>query len=313
MIVFLSVCYVLLLWILVKTGRVPNTQATWLTIIPYELILLVVLFIPMQWGAPTGKVRSLSYSVAILPNVPGEVIEVPAEPNVPLSEGDVLFKIDPTPYQAALDGLNAQLALAQTRYEQTRELVEQQAGTIFELQAYQAQIDGLRAQIDNAEFNLRETVVRAPSEGFVTNLLLRPGTRVTNLPLAPAMAFIDTSDQGLAANIHQIYVRYVKPGQSAEVTFKTRPGKIFPATVQFVVPITAQGQLPVSGAAVQPLSETPGPFVVRIALDDPQAAADIPPGALGDVAIYTSKVKMTHIIRKVMIRMTSILNYVVPA
>ncbi len=313
MILFLVLIYVALLFLLIKTGKVPNSSTTWLTVIPYIVLLLVGLFIPMQWGAPAGKGSVLTYSVAIVPNVVGQVTEVPVVSHAPLKKGDILFQIDPTPYQAALDGLNAQLRLAKLRLEQSQQLVAQDAGTVYELQSYEAQIDGLKAQIDAAEFNLRETTVRAPADGYVTNLALRPGARVASLPLTPAMAFIDTSETAVAAQIHQIYTRYVEPGQAAEVTFKTIPGKVFPATVMYLVPATAQGQAPVSGFAAQPISPSAGPFFVRLKLDDPELEAELMPGALADVAIYTPRTKAAHLIRRVMIRMTAILNYVNPA
>jgi multidrug resistance efflux pump len=275
-ILFLVLIYVGLLYLLIKTGKVPNSKTIWLTVIPYIVLLLIALFIPMQWGAPAGRASVMSYSVAIVPNVAGQVTEVPVQPNVPLKKGDVLFRIDPIPYQAALDGL-------------------------------------LNAQIDAAEFSLRETTVRAPADGYVTNVALRPGARVASLPLAPAMAFIDTSFTGIAAQIHQIYTRYIEPGQAAEVTFKTIPGKVFPATVMYLVPAIAQGQAPVSGYAVQPISPAAGPFFVRLKLDDPDIEASLKPGALADVAIYTPRTKAAHLIRRVMIRMTAILNYVNPA
>ena len=313
MIVFLSVIYIALLFLLIKTGMVPNSPKTWLTIIPYELVLLLGFFIPMQWGAPAGSVTAMAFSVAITPNVTGEVIDVPVEPNVPVEEGDVLFRIDPTQYQAALDGLRAQMALAETRLEQSEALAAQEAGSVYEVQAYRAQVDGLKAQVANAEYNLAETVVRAPADGYATNVTLRPGTRVANLPLFRAMAFIDTSETGLIAQVHQIYTRHIVPGQKAEVTFKTQPGKVYSATVMYLIPATVLGQAPVTGMAVQPTTVPPGPFSVRLRLDDPEVEAGLLPGAVGSVAIYTSHVRMTHVIRRVMIRMTSIMNYVSPA
>ena len=59
MIIFLVLIYAALLFLLIKTGKVPNSSATWLTIIPYIVLLLVALFIPMQWGAPAGKASVL--------------------------------------------------------------------------------------------------------------------------------------------------------------------------------------------------------------------------------------------------------------
>lgn len=309
MLVFLTLLYLGLLFVLTKTGKVPNTKKTWLTIIPYELFLLIGFFIPLQWGAPSGPAVMFSYVVPITPNVAGEIIEVPVEPNVPLQEGDVLFRIDPTPYQAAVDGLRAQLRLAELRLDQSRELAAADAGSIYEVQAYEAQLDGLRAQLDNAEFNLRETTVRAPSDGYVTNLALRPGMRASNLPLYRAMAFVDTAERGLMAQIHQIYARYIEPGHEVEVAFKTLPGRVYKGKVRFLIPATAQGQAQVTGAAVQPLAQVaPGPFVVRIDMDDEDL--EVPTGTVASVAIYTSKIKVAHVIRRVMIRMDAIMNYI---
>ena len=313
MIVFLTLIYVGLLYLLTKTGKVPNTKATWLTIIPYMTLLLVALFIPMQWGAPAGVARVLTYSVAIVPNVAGEVIEVPVQMDKPMKKGDVLFKIDPVPYQAALDGLNAQLKLAQLRYKQTQELIKQKAGTAYELQSFQAQIEGLQAKIMAAEYNLKETVVRAPSDGYATNVLLRVGARAVTFPISPSMSFIDMGGTEVVAQIHQIYTQYIEPGQKAEVTFKTRPGEVFPATVKYLVPVTAQGQVKVSGAAALTLSTAPGPFTVRLKLDDEALEASLKPGALGEVAIYTSHIEIAHVIRQVMIRMNAIMNYIDPS
>lgn len=314
MIVFLTLIYVGILFALTKTGKVPNTKGTWLTIIPYELVLLIGFFIPMQWGAPSGPAVLMTYSVPITPNVAGQVIDVSVEPNVPLSKGDVLFRIDPTPYQAAVDGLKAQLALAELRLQQSEELAADDAGSIYEVQAYRAQVDGLKAQLDNAEFNLRETDVKAPTDGYVTNIALRPGMRASNLPLWRAMAFIDTSELGLLAQIHQIYARHIEPGQEVEIAFKSRPGEIHTGKVRFLIPATAQGQAQVTGFAVQPLPNVaPGPFIVRIDLDDPDVAAGLQPGTVGSVAIYTTKVTMAHVIRRVMIRMDAIMNYFKPA
>ena len=127
------------------------------------------------------------------------------------------------------------------------------------------------------------------------------------------MAFIDTSDKGLAAQVHQAYSRYIEADQPAEVTFKSMPGKVYPATVVYIVPATAQGQVQLTGMAVQPMNAAPGPFIVRLELDDPEVEAELMPGTVGSCAIYTQKAKMAHVIRKIMIRVTAITNYFKPA
>ena len=312
MIVFLTVSYVVILFILTKIRVLPNNMWTWLSIIPYMLILLIGFFIPMQWGAPGGDVRTLAHSVPITPNVAGQVIEVPVDSDQAVKKGDVLFRIDPIPYQAALDGFKAELKLAKMRLQQSKELAAGKAGSIYEVQSYQAQVDGLKAKIANAVYNLEETVVRAPADGIVTFVALQPGARVANIPFYRAMSFLYTSELVLAAQIPQNFTPYIEPGQEAEVTFKARPGKIYKARVTYVVPATAQGQVPVTGFAAEPFSTTPGPFFVRLDLEDSKDAASLIPGSLGTVAIYTSKVKIAHIIRKVMIRVEAIMNYIDP-
>ena len=47
-------------------------------------------------------------------------------------------------------------------------------------------------------------------------------------------------------------------------------------------------------------------------LDDPELEVELMPAALVDWAIYTPRTKAAHLIRRVMIRMTAILNYVNP-
>src|SRR4029077_18134347 len=76
----------------------------------------------------------------------------------------------------------------------------------------------------SAKWNLDKTVVRAPADGYVTNVALRKGARVANLPLSPVMAFIDTSATIVGVEISQNDARYVAAGQPVEITFKFEPG-----------------------------------------------------------------------------------------
>ena len=106
------------------------------------------------------------------------------------------------------------------------------------------------AQLEGAQWNLDKTIVRAPADGYVTNLALRKGARVANLPLSPVMAFIDTSNTIIGVEINQIDARYVAPGQEVEVTFKFAPGQIYTGKVESVLQAIATGQTQTSGTAV---------------------------------------------------------------
>jgi multidrug resistance efflux pump len=251
-------------------------------------------------------------SVQIVPNVAGEVTDVPVVANKPLKAGDVLFKIDPVPYQAQVDSIGAQLKFEELRLSQMTQLELSDSGRAFDVQQRQAEVDKLKGQLRGANYNLQQTVVRAPSDAYVTNLGLMKGARVANLPLSPVMAFIDTSQTIVGVEIQQIYTRYIEPGQDVEVTFKVFPGQVFKGKVESVLEATASGQVVASGAAVTPRQVAAAPLVVRIKLDDARLAASLPAGTAGAAAIYTEHIKPSHIIRKVILRQIAIVNYVNP-
>lgn len=226
MIIAMMAVYLVLLFVLVRTGIV-SFNLFW-KCSPFIVLLLLnlLLFIPMGWGAPQGAALVVRHAVSIVPDVAGEVIDVPVAANAPLKAGDVLFRIDPAPYEAQVRGIEAQLKLSDMRLAQMTQLLERDSGRSFDVQQRQSEADQLSAQRDSARWNLDKTVVRAPADGYVTNVALRKGARVANLPLAPVMAFIDTSDTIVGVEIAQNDARYLRTGQPVEVTFKFLPGKV---------------------------------------------------------------------------------------
>ncbi len=312
MIVVLLNVYLVILFLLVQFKIVPFNLFWKVSPVIVLLLLLVGLFIPMNWGAPQGNALVVRYSVSIVPDVAGEVLEVPVEPNQPLKAGDVLFRIDPVPYEAQLRALTAQLKFHELRLEQMEQLASTGSGRAFDVEQRQAEVDQLKAQVTGAQWNLDKTVVRAPADGYVTNLALRKGARVANLPLAPVMAFIETSETIIGVEVEQIAARYVEPGQPVEVTFKFMPGTVYTGKVDAVLQAISTGQTQTSGTAVTPKAVQAAPFVVRVKLDDTDFANRLPAGATGTAAIYTEHVKAAHVIRKVLLRQIAILNYINP-
>ena len=268
MIVVLLKTYLALLFILVKLKVVPFNLFWKVSPVLVLLVLLIGLFIPMNWGAPQGPVLVVRNSVAIVPDVAGEVVDVPVTANTPLKTGDVLFRIDPVPFQAQVDALAAQLKFQETRLAEMTQLQSRGTGRTFDVEQREAEVEQLKAQLAGAKWNLDKTTVRAPADGYVTNLALRKGARVTSLPLAPVMAFIDTADTLLGVEINQIDARYVAAGQPVELTFKWAPGTVQTGKVESVLQAVATGQVQTSGIAVAPKSVQAAPFVVRVKLDD---------------------------------------------
>ena len=117
MIVFLTVIYVVLLLLAFKLKILKPTLFWKLSPVIWMVLLLIGLFIPMQFWAPQGPLLVGAHSVQIVPNVQGVVTEVAVAENQQVNKGDLLFRIDPTLYRSQVDTLTAQLDLARTRLD----------------------------------------------------------------------------------------------------------------------------------------------------------------------------------------------------
>lgn len=312
MIAVLTLLYIGILFLAVKLKLIRMTMFWKLSPIIWFLFLNVALIIPMQFYAPGGSVLVGQYSVQVVPNVGGQVIEVPVQANAPLKKGDILFKINPLPYQASVDNLAAQLDLAETRLGQAQRLATRGAGSVYDVEALTSQVAQARAGLVNARFNLEQTVVRAPADGYVTNVALRVGARVAAAPIASVMAFVENGEPILLMQIFQKDLRYIQADQSAEIAFKMFPGSVYNAHVVQVMPASALGMQAPSGFAAAPSQVMHAPMWVRLELDDASLLPGLAVGATGSGAIYTDKGAPTQIIRRVMVRMDAIINYLSP-
>ena len=105
----------------------------------------------------------------------------------------------------------------------------------------------------------------------------------------------------------------VEPGNEAEIALSTYPGRIIKARVDSVIWAQGQGQLPLTGTLPQtgPLPEPEGRFAVKLTLADRDKDLFLAAGARGQGAIYTHHLEMIHIIRKVILRVSAYLNWII--
>ena len=121
-----------------------------------------------------------------------------------------------------------------------------------------------RADLANAQWNLDQTAVYAPTSGYAINVQLRPGSYVTAFPVAPAMSFVEETYQVIALYA-QNELPLVEPGNPAEFTLKTYPGRVIKAKVDSIVWAQGQGQVAQSGMLPQTgaYPQVPGRFPVK--------------------------------------------------
>ena len=153
------------------------------------------------------------------------------------------------PIEASIDQAQAQKELADIQVKRNEGLVARSAGAQQELDTWRANRDvaiasiaSLNAQLDNAQWQLAETEVRAPYDGYVVNLQVRPGQRVTTIPLAAPMTFVSSEFQEILASLSQSSARLVKTGDSVEVVFAARPGEVHTGKISAVIEATGEAQ-----------------------------------------------------------------------
>ncbi|HEX2335658.1 MAG TPA: HlyD family secretion protein, partial [Hyphomicrobiaceae bacterium] len=184
--------------------------------------------------------------------------------------------------------------------------------------AYEVEISGvnttvarLQAELGEAQYNLDNTVVRAPGPGYVTQMLLRPGMYVVPAPLRPVMVFVHKDDEVLAAGFQQNALQRVRPGDEAEVAFDAIPGRVFKAKVRNVLDAIALGQLQATGVLQDMGAAIPGGrAVATIDIEEDTSGYNIPGGAAAQVAVYTPYAHHFALIRKILLRMRSWENFV---
>ncbi|MGO4391723.1 HlyD family secretion protein [Variovorax sp. M-6] len=181
-----------------------------------------------------------------------------------------------------------------------------------QLATAKAQVDISRADLGNAQWNLDQTAVFAPADGYAINVQLRPGSYVVAVPLVPAMSFVEETYQVIALYA-QNELRLVEPGNLAEFTLGTYPGRVIAAKVDSIVWAQGQGQVPQSGTLPQTgaYPQVPGRFPVKLLVDEKDSALFLAAGADGQGAIYTEHGAAIHIVRMVILRVGAIANYLV--
>ena len=186
--------------------------------------------------------------------------------------------------------------------------------------AYGSEIDGvnttvaqLSAELKKAEWELKETTVYAPANGVVTQVGLAVGSIVGSVALSHQMSFIYDTQRMYIASFVQNSKRHIKSGDPVEIAFDSLPGRIIKGNVKAIIKAMGQGQLDPSGDLFTRNNTVPrGRFLVRLQINDDEfgEGEQIPiAGSGGAVAIYTDKMKAIRIVRKVVLRMYTWLNF----
>jgi multidrug resistance efflux pump len=271
-----------------------------------------------QLNEATGQIAALSASQ--------QLARKRVEQNTELVKTGAGNRFDLEQAQTNVDELTGQLAAARAAEGQIREKLggrvgkdlasvaqvrAQIASAQAQLKMSQAQVETTRAQLATARWDLAQTTVLAPGNGTMVNVMLRPGFFVAGMPFNEVMTFVDNEYQ-IFALFNQNELHQVDPGNEVEITLDTYPGRIIKGHVDSVIWAQAQGQVDASGELPRTtLNLPPGRFPVKVVVDERDRPLFLAAGARGSAAIYTEHLTLIHIIRKVLLRVSSYLDYVI--
>jgi multidrug efflux system membrane fusion protein len=279
-------------------------------------------------------------TIGVAPQVNGRIVNLRVRDNQGVKEGDVLFEIDPVPYQHALeraraeldslekqimlherdvraqqlgaDAARANIAKAKAQARQAADSLgriepllakgyvtpdqvdqartqkqsadsalqvaqrdaERAAAAVSGVDALVARLGEAHAAVATAEYNLEQTVMRAPFDGRVIDLDIAEGEyAATGRPL---FTLIDTRNWYVIANFRETALKGLRPGMAAEVYLMSDPSRRFSGTVYSI----GFGVFPEEGgASANGLPRIPRSinwvrvaqrFPVRIRIDDPE-------------------------------------------
>ncbi|MGL6260138.1 HlyD family secretion protein [Vibrio sp. WXL103] len=354
-----------------KVFNIPLNKWTVPTAVLGGVILVGTLILLMNYNHPFTQIGNQTFTTTpMVSGVRGRVIEVPVTPNQPLKQGDVLFRIDPEPYQAEVARVSAQIKEAsqgalvlESNLVETKASVEQALAerdkAQREFQRYQrgfdkgafteqqldtrrqafkaaqaslevaqanqqqaqlaldseiggenTQVASLLAELRQAEFDLEQTIAVAPTDGYATQVILRPGVMAVPLPLAPVLTFVHTEDILYTAAFRQNSLQRLKPGFEAEFLFRAIPGRVFKGEVIQVLPAIGESQVQAQGRLLETSAlKTSGRVLVTLKITDDLSDFSLPLGTAVEVAVYSDKFTHVSVMRKVLIRMKSWQNY----
>ena len=361
----------------VGAAKPPSSPMRKIILVALGLLLLLFVYhvLSDRYTPYTSQARVETFLTQVAPEVAGDVVEIGVKDNGAVRRGQLLFRIDPEPYEVAVRSAEANLSVAlqatdvsvadvaAAQAQLTKQRVDlaanRQLGGIVtglvekkalaetqgiraraeiaktEADLSRAQADlrkaraslgepGLRnpkvrqalASLDQARLDLRNTEVRAPSDGIVTNLRLATGQYVA--PGQPLLSFLEKGPRWISADLRENQLGNVKPGQEVAIALDIKPGKLFRGRVQSVGWGVSQGdEAPTGQLSTMPQDQgwlrDPQRFPVRImVLPDEAKEAGIDDGRSGaqaNVVIFANDGSIMNPIGRFWIKIVALLSY----
>ncbi|MDN2482538.1 HlyD family secretion protein [Vibrio agarivorans] len=260
--------YILICWLLVKSGLVRWTLKNATVMIGTGFFLAFMLFTAHRFWSPADLTDSTTVKAphAVLSPLIGQEVErVFVTHNQQVKKGDLIYTLKDVDTDSQIRGLEAQRAAAEAEILAVNHQIENDKKTLDRLQrlndyaqeqerdnirtridshvakiaSANAQIKSIEAQIATAQWQNERREIRAPFDGQMSIANITDGTRVGNMHL------YDTSKKFVEMRIADQSYKGIKAGQFAEFYIDAYPGEIFRGRVHSVTAGTGEARVSV--------------------------------------------------------------------
>src|SRR5712672_593238 len=348
---------------LVRWGWLSGTVSVLVGV--FILATFLALF---NYLTPSGRVTVTGRVVEVTPNVTGQIVAIPVKPNVPVKANDVLFQIDPAPFQykvsqlqaslaaakqnvgilkanydqatANVTGLTAQVAFNAKRNEDIQKLAAEGANTEFQAQDRQNQYETMlaqlnaakaaqqsaklatdseiggvnttvaqiQAQLEDANWELSQTTIRAPADGYVTVVALSVGDRA--LQARSVMSFIVENEIIIVGMFSQNGFQTVKIGAPVDIVFDNAPGRIYHAKITVIPKGVGQGQVAVSGTLARTIALGGATaFPAELSIPDEMGRDSLRLGMSGNATAFSENAGVIGLLASILVWISSYTAY----
>jgi multidrug resistance efflux pump len=210
--------------------KISRAHVVTFTMVALALIAAIVLYWRYSTRPWTRDAQVKANVVGIAPRIAGPIIQIPIKDNQAVKKGDLLFEIDPSTFEAAVENAQAKLKQAQAaeiqaeqELQRQNQLYETKTNDLRDVQNAQdnyvaavADTAAAQANLKTANLNLEYTKVFAPVDGYLTNVNTSPGTYVNEGE--QLLALVDSNSFWIAAYFKETQLRHVREGATAKIT-----------------------------------------------------------------------------------------------
>jgi len=196
------------------------------------VISSVLVVLRMDTRPRTDDAFLLAYVASIAPDVSGRIVGLNIVNNQTVRAGDVLFNIDPEPFQFKLDALKAQHKLASITLDRMEPLLGKGYVTAEQIDEAYSTKDSTEALANLSAWDLDKTTVKAPFDGKIVGLNYAVGQYAT--AGKPVFTMIDTSRWYAVANFRETEIAQMKQGALATIYVMSHPEQALQGRVESI-------------------------------------------------------------------------------